>query len=490
MAIMDYQYLLSRGQAAVPEPYQTVEIGGQQVSFDRRFRCCELRDASGRIFATLIGFAYHKRRRGFLPAGLTVFEFDVDEAKIFEQDVIPDLAGAFLLITHGQLPRRLYLDPGGSLPIVYSSEHESAGASAAMLLDEPSYIAQFDHDLYKAMIEREGAGGWISGTLTAHKGIRRLLPNHYLDLENWRAKRYWPQVGDFKSWMKFDQAVSVVAESLRAFTEAVCKEFHMAMTLTAGFDSRLMLASARHARDVCSFFTFTSAGSEIDVHTAQRLSERFQLQHRVIPVREASGSEELMWDRAVGDCVVEKNRLTHPTLRMVDAEGIMTGMYGELGRCRLYRQDLREINSTTIDSRFIVSRLTLPSYPPSDENMVEWFSGVASLPNSVILDLAFLELKFGSWAMGQHPIQNALKLHFFPFSQRDVLQSFMAVEPSEKGTERLFRSCIERLWPELNEVPVNSYGDYRDYLVVLEKLANPARVRRFLRDRFARKINT
>ena len=120
-----------------------------------------------------------------------------------------------------------------------------------------------------------------------------------------------------------------------------------------------------------------------------------------------------------------------------------------------------------------MSRLTIPSYPPQLANLDEWFDGVACLPNSVILDLAFLELKFGSWAMGQHPLQNALKLHFFPFSQRDVLEAFMGVSPSEKGTERLFRACIDGLWPELTEIPVNSYGDYRDYLVLLGKLTNP-----------------
>jgi hypothetical protein len=483
--MMEYQYLLGPGY--VPVSYQRVVIEGRQLSFDRRFRYCDLRDASGRTFATLIGFAYHKGRRCFFHSGKIDFEFNVDSAATFERVVIPDLAGAFLLITHGRLPHRLYLDPGGSLPIVYSLEDKAAGASAAVLMDEQRYFAKFDYALHEAMIAREGAGGWISGTLTAHRGVSRLLPNHYLDLENWQAQRYWPSVYDFKSWLKFDDAVSNIAESLRDFTESVCREFPMAMTLTAGFDSRLMLASAKNAREACSFFTLTSPGSEIDVHAARGLAERFRLHHHVIPVQEASEAEKVTWDHAVGDCVVEKNRLTHPTLRLVGATGIMTGMYGEIGRCRLYRQDLKEINSTNIDSQFVVSRLTLPSYPASDENMQEWFSGVASLPNSVILDLAFLELKFGSWAMGQHPIQNALKLHFFPFSQRDVLQSFMAVEPSEKGTERLFRSCIERLWPELAEVPVNSYGDYRDYLLVLDKLTNPARVRRFLRDRFARK---
>jgi hypothetical protein len=311
------------------------------------------------------------------------------------------------------------------------------------------------------MIAREGIGGWISGTLTAHRGVHRLLPNHYLDLETWSAHRYWPRPEDFRSWKRFDDAVASITGALRDFTSAVCSEFRVAITLTAGFDSRLMLASARDVLSSCSFFTFTAPGGKIDVDVSKRLAERFGLRHRVIPVREASEAERSIWDRTVGDCMVEHNRMTHPTLRMVEADAIMTGMYGELGRCRLYRQDLGEINSAAIDSRFVVSRLTLPSYPASLANLNQWFDGVAGLPNSVILDLAFLELKFGSWAMGQHPLQNALKLHFFPFSQRDVLEAFMGVSPEREGHGAPVPRLHRRLVPELSEIAVNKYGDSR-----------------------------
>jgi hypothetical protein len=63
----------------------------------------------------------------------------------------------------------------------------------------------------------------------------------------------------------------------------------------------------------------------------------------------------------------------------------------------------------------------------------------------------------------------------------------MGVNPTEKGTEGLFRACIDGLWPELSEIAVNKYGDSRDYLILLGKLTNTARVRRFLRDRLAKK---
>jgi hypothetical protein len=486
-SVSDYQYLVSSDAVSCPLAYRRTDAAGLNLAFDERLRHCELRDANGILFGTLIGFAYDKRSRGFLAAGRADLPIEIPDVAALERELIPQLAGAFFLLTHDRLPRRIYLDHGGSLPIVFSPQDRIAAASAALFLDDDCYMARFDHHLYDAMIAHE-VGGWISGTLTAHRGVQRLLPNHYLDLETWSGHRYWPRVEDFQSWKRFDDAIAVITDSIRNFTGAVCNEFRLAITLTAGFDSRLMLASARDVLSACTFFTFTAPGSKIDVEVSKKLAERFRLRHRVIQVQEATESERAIWDRTVGNCMVEQNRLTHPTLRQIDADAIMTGMYGELGRCRLYRQDSDTINSSKIDTRFVVSRLTIPIYPLQLANLDPWFDSLRGLPNSVILDLAFLELKFGSWAMGQHPLQNSLKLHFFPFSQRDVLEAFMGVNPSEKHTERLFRACIAHLWPELGEIAVNSYGDYRDYLTVLSKVTDRNRVKRFLRDRLAKKL--
>lgn len=462
-------------------------MASRDLALDARLPVSELCDQGGAVFGTLVGFGFDTVQRRLLGSTSETIPLAVPDAVTFEREVIPRLAGAFLIITHDRLPPRIYLDPGGSLPIVFSPEDEVAGATPALFLDDRAYAARFDHALHDAMVVREGVGGWISGTLTAHRGVHRVLPNHYLDLATWTAHRYWPRATDFATWRSFDSAVTTITSALQAFTTAACREFRVALSLTAGFDSRLLLAGARDALPACSFFTFTAPGGQIDVDVSQRLAEHFALRHRVLPVQEATEAEQVLWDRTVGNCMLEQNRITHPTLRAIDADAIMTGMYGELGRCRLYRQDLDEINSSVIDTGFVVSRLTLPSCRQMLANLETWFEGVAELPNSVILDLAFLELKFGSWAMGQHPLQNALKLHFQPFAQRDVLDAFLGVTPSEKGTERLFRVCIERLWPELTEIPVNKYGDYRDYLVVFGKLTNPTRVRRFLRDRLAKK---
>lgn len=486
--VVDYQVQVSAEKPQAPAGYGLTQIGGVWLAADEKLRLSALRDQDGRRIGLAVGFTYSEFDDAFLPAGEVVLPVSVESLDDLELKVLPRLAGLFVLLTDGDLPARLYMDHGGSFPIVFSPADRRAASSPGLLLDEAEYKARFRADLHEALIGREGSGGWISGTLTAHSGVFRVLPNHYLDLSTWSAHRFWPRPGDFAQWRDFDASVASAAKALTDFSAAAATTFKVAATMTAGFDSRLLLAACRTSLDRCDFFTLEAPNAEMDIDVSKMIAQRFGLRHRVLPLRQADETQMAIWDRMVGDCMIEAPRRTHTTLRdLTDRDAMFTGMYGEVGRCRLYRQDLAQINDAKIDARFVIDRLTLPAHPELLENVGAWFAALAGQPNSVILDLAFHELKFGSWAMGQRPITNSIKLNFLPFSQRAVLEAFIGVAPAQKGTGQLFWGMINTLWPELAEVPVNKYGDLRDHLTLWKKISNPNRVRRFLRDRFARK---
>lgn len=486
--IIDYQMFLSLDEPEVPASYRVTNLEGAWLASDEKLRLTALQDNHGRRIGLLVGFAYSEFNGVFLPPGEVKLPVAAATIEEIELSVLPRLAGLYVFLTYGDLPRRLYMDHGGSLPVVYSASDRCAASSTALLMDDQAYRERFMSDLHTSLVGREGSGGWISGTLTAHRGVYRVLPNHYLDLETWTAHRFWPRPGDFDEWRELEGSALSAAKALTDFSAAANREFRIAATMTAGFDSRLLLASCRTSLPACEFFTLEAPNAEMDIDVSRIIAAKFGLRHRVFPLRQASEQEMAIWDRMVGDCMVEAPRRTHTTVRdLTNQDAIFTGMYGEVGRCRLYRQDLAEINKAKIDARFVVDRLTLPPHRELVENIDAWFTGVKDQPNSVILDLAFHELKFGSWAMGQRPITNSVKLNFLPFAQRAVLDAFIGVEPTKKGTGTLFWAMINALWPELSEIRVNKYGDARDYLSFWRKISNPNRVRRFLRDRLARK---
>lgn len=486
--VLDLQLMISEAPPEIPNGYALSQVAGVWLASDRQLRVTRIKNAEGAAIASLVGFVFSDLLKGFLPAGEVTLPITTHDVGELERLLLPDLSGVFVLFTEGHLPKRLYMDHGGSCPIVYAKEERRAASSPALLLEPRAYEERFRGDLHAALIGHEGVGGWISGTLTAHQGVSRLLPNHYLDLSDWNAHRFWPLPDEFCTWRRFDASAARAAQAISTFSEAACREFRVAATLTAGFDTRLLLAGCRSSVDRCDFFTLQAPSAQMDIDISRDLARRFGLSHQVLPLRQATNVEMAIWDRMVGDCVVETPRLTHTTLRQLDDyDVVLTGVFGEVGRCRLYRQDFAKINVEQIDARFLIDRLTLPRHPELVADIEAWLEGLKGQPNSVIMDLAYIELRCASWAMGQRPITNSVKLNFTPFAQRAVFEAFIGVAPEDKGTKALFWATIKALWPELANLKINKYGDLRDYLVLLKKASDLRRVQKFLRDRMARR---
>lgn len=95
--------------------------------------------------------------------------------------------GRFACVLVAESIHRLYLDAGGTLACVYAINSRAAGSTSTLVLW--NVRGQFP--------ERETPLGALRSNqfypagLTADPDIRRLLPNHYLDLQEWRAIRLY-----------------------------------------------------------------------------------------------------------------------------------------------------------------------------------------------------------------------------------------------------------------------------------------------------------
>lgn len=93
--------------------------------------------------------------------------------------VIEPLMRTFLAILDHAGDTRIYMDGLGSLSVVFDPVAGVAGSTASCILNEADYHSRFDSDLRQAMeIERKG---WFPAGRTAHRGVERLIANHFLD---------------------------------------------------------------------------------------------------------------------------------------------------------------------------------------------------------------------------------------------------------------------------------------------------------------------
>lgn len=363
----------------------------------------------------------------------------------FETEVLDRIQGTFVIHTHTGLPRRLYPDCGSTLPIVYCAHTQRAGSSASLMLDEREYRERYladRHDRLVDPVKKGGAVSWIPGTLTAHEGVARLLPNHYLDLSDWTAVRFWPRDGALAQDLPVDAAAATVASQLRRFMHAATTEFRVGLALTAGFDSRLLLAAARENLEQLEFFTFAASKLNVDQIVARKIANGLGLRHRLVSTVQATAAEMQAWDRAVGDTIRAPVRSIYTTVRRFDYGLILSGILGETGRVRLYRSDYATINTKRPTAPLVLTRMRQPLYPELLSVTETWLKEIAWLPCSAVLDLAVLELFYMPlW----RPAQCADVAEMMPLADRSIQTAFMSVPPGEEQGRALFEEHVDAL---------------------------------------------
>src|SRR5262249_31771605 len=153
--------------------------------------------------------------------------------------------------------QRIYLDPNGSKTLVYDPAGRMAAASTSLLLSAKEYEERFRSDFYQAC--GVDGDGWFTAGLTAHRGIRRLLCNHYLDLDSWRAVRHWPNRPLVDS-ADPDAEIATITEQVKRAMRALTRDQQVSVALTAGNETRLLLACCRDLLRQLTFVTVAAPG--------------------------------------------------------------------------------------------------------------------------------------------------------------------------------------------------------------------------------------
>ncbi len=295
---------------------------------------------------------------------------------------------------------------------------------------------------------------------TPYDELGHLLPNHYLDLGSGRTHRYWPN--EAVAPVALNDAVDKLAHLLTGLVEAAARRFDLALGITAGLDSRLVLAASRSVKERISYITVRQGAmpdTASDVVIAGRLLARLGLSHNVI--------KALPFMSAQFSYLFKRNVCLAHDLYGADAEAIlawsqqtkvgMTGSGAEIGRCS-FRAQLPDSDSRTITARDLAMLQKMDDSRFVTESFDTWLQGLGETRGVKVLDLFEWEQGHGNWlAMTQLEFDCALRDIFTPYNCRDVLSTMLAVDERHRSSPhyRLFRMTIERLWPDVLQEPIN-----------------------------------
>lgn len=360
-------------------------------------------------------------------------------------------ASRYLLVLFSSETPRLYLDAHGSLSAVYSPQSETV-ASTTTLID-----AAWDEELIQQLEFPQSQRAWAPGGLTFKRGVHRLQANHALDTGDWTARRHWPGPGALDIDDDTNAGVNAVVQAGRETISAIASVHPLHLSLTAGRDSRMLLACARPFLGRIEFFTFVEQGmasKNTDAHTARRLAVAHGLSAKTL-VTERAGPDELRrWQQVTGHALSSSIWNVHPTLRKLDsARVVLPGMAGEVGRAFYWKAD--DGPETKLNPEAILGRLSKPKTKRLLLCMEEWLSGLRHLNALQILDLLYIEQRLSCWAGPQHYGNQHSLFEAVPLSSRRAFTAMMRLPYRYRFEQRLASDVCRAAWPELLELPFN-----------------------------------
>ncbi|HPQ43681.1 MAG TPA: hypothetical protein PKZ42_05570 [Syntrophales bacterium] len=294
---------------------------------------------------------------------------------------------------------------------------------------------------------------WWPDDRSLYRAIRHLLPNHYLDLTNCKVCRFWPSKKIEK--VSLNDGVEKGAEILTGLLKSAHLRFPLALAVTAGWDSRLLLAASRDISQKVFYYTLLYhkvTREHMDVDIPGRILARLNLDHHIIDCSDSMDNE-------FAEIYLHNVSCAHEYWGGI-AQGIIKnfpdnhvhikGNISEIARIgNRYKMDLSTASGESIARIFQLDKVYF-----AQKYIKKWVDrsiDCCSKNNINIMELFRWENISGNWlAMAQQEQDIAYEV-FIPFNCRLLLEIFLGVDENLRGHQEcvLYRNIISELWPEV-----------------------------------------
>jgi len=377
---------------------------------------------------------------------------------------VDSMGGRFVIVLNYDNNLRIFSDAAGLRQVFYTKDSSGATWCAA----QPGIIAEqlnmkYDKEILNNFINpyffKTIHEYWYPGDSTAFKEIVHLLPNHYLDISTGEVVRYWPanKLDDISP----EECVEKSSKILKGLIEAAYHRFDLALGISAGLDSRVLLAASREFSKDIFYYSHQVpprfAEKHVDLVVPAKLLPKLGLKHNIMKCPSKMDEQfRNIFDRNVTTARVLKGLVAYCCYTWNDPEKVVVnGNVSETARCR-FRLD----KPAKITARTLAELTGLEKYAFAIEHFDKWLSsanGIEERYGINILDLFHWEQKVGSWAAMSFAEFDIANETFTPYNCRCLLTTLLSVEEKyrKKPDSELHKKLIMHMWPETLQVPIN-----------------------------------
>jgi len=452
------QFIVSRQGLAIQPDWITRDIGGFRLTHCPELPVQRVLGADGTVWH-LLGIAVQTDPTRPDPADALA-----ESRAETITDTYRSWAGRWLLLNN----RAVHLDAGGTLGCFYGDVdgEQVLASSAGVMADLLGATARFRRPLV-----HEAGLDWYPLPGSGLKGVRRQLPTQVLDParrpgeEGFLTFRrpFPPVMPGFDHEVALERLETILVTAIRGLHRTTGRP--LVLQLTAGYDTRLLLAAARKAE--VSFSTFTFDHPDLppaDRKLPPKLALLAGVEHRLIEVGPIDQTRVRDHARHTGghSAALDGEFHANGAWDHVPADSIVLhGGVFEVARCFYWNKlppGLEADGEDTAARIFGAFRGELYNPLSHYDALREWLDWVARTPE-VAMDLRdrfYLEQRVAGWLSA---IDQGVDLTGRQLFQVGNCQDFMAVAlclPVEvRRTSRHHADLVRRMAPELMREPIN-----------------------------------
>ncbi len=340
--------------------------------------------------------------------------------------------------------------------------------------DDPDFLKFVYHPGHEQL------DSFIVGDVTYYKEAKNLMPNHYLDFKERKAKRFFPLLEDNKPLAK-DKEMEGLAERcnqmLYGFLKAIIlRDKPVVIPFTAGWDSRLLVALSKNFKDQIQYYInqFPHMTDEsADVWVPKKLSQRLGLRFEINQIKDVTVPKEFQKQYEDYDTPVERYMAGHyaQSMRYKDTV-IMHTIGNEVAKC-LTMQGIDDLPVTTVLLNRLIYYGNANAYVVRQSQ--KWLaemqnrSGLPTIHLPELYAWENIEANFTATAIN---LGDTYRETCSIFNCREYITTmWTAPAKYRKSTHKLGLLMIRKAWAEVLSEPINPPTDLRGRVVkILKKL--------------------
>lgn len=469
------QFLLGpRPVEGLPDAWQRLTVAGGRTLHAHPDLTVTQRERGG-VQLTLLGFAidpHHPARDDSAVLDDLLTRAGRASEVVKETD---HLGGRWALVAVDAADALAFHDASGLRQVVYARDGGGVWTASQPLLLGTAVELAPDPEAVEGFVAtrfyQKKKEAWWPGDRTRYSGVRALLPNHVLDLDTGKVRRFWPHAPLGPT--TFEGGVSRGSTILRGMMAGAHRRSPLTAAMTAGLDSRLQLAACRDVAGDVAFFTHLHYGydaTHTDAVVSAKLLGLLGLDHRLIPCPRpdefaASDDPDVAAYRDLYLANTSNSHLgwgsiSYALSRAIpDDHVIVKANCNETTRHRFRVRSGDEGTDPDALAQTMTKLMGMDGVDFATRAFRAWAEasvGPVEACGYDAYDVAFWEQRSGRWQAGDQLERDLDHETFVPFNSREYFTTLLGVPAAyRRAPEPLHREMIRTMWPETLSVPIN-----------------------------------